>query len=500
MNYPFWDTGVGYGLLMALISVIHVFISHFAIGGGLYLVVNEMLARRRDDQRTLDYLEGLTKFFVLVTLVLGAITGVGIWFIIGLLNPAATEALIHHFVWAWATEWTFFFVEITAAILYYYGWRRMAGRDHVTLGWIYFAAAWLSLFVINGIITFMLTPGAWLATGNVWDGLFNPTFWPSLVYRTGVTVLLAGLYTTLVASRLPADDFKARLVRTNALWGLAGLALMAPSFYWYWASIPEKLMKKAAIAMRVPMESVTQSYYLAALLVVLLLAAGFVVGRRMRPVAAVVVLAVGFLYFGSFEMFRESLRKPYVIGGYMYGNALEVARSDQYKREGLLANIAYRTGDDGADLFRHACRSCHTLSGYRPLRRTFDGTDAAFIQGLIEGTKVIKGNMPPFLGTPAEAAAIAQTIHRRIDNRHLADIYALQGAALGEKVYEKRCGRCHEIGGYRDNSDFIVGLEREDYEDLLDEADDYGDEMPAFTGDERERKSLIEYFLSLEEK
>jgi len=104
VNYPFWDTSIGYGELMAWISVVHVFISHFAIGGGLYLVVTEMLARRRSDSATLDYLEGLTRFFVLVTLVMGALTGVAIWFIIGLLNPTATEALIHHFVWAWAIE------------------------------------------------------------------------------------------------------------------------------------------------------------------------------------------------------------------------------------------------------------------------------------------------------------------------------------------------------------------------------------------------------------
>ena len=75
MDYPFWDTDIGYGQLMALISVVHVFISHFAIGGGLYLVLTEHSARRRNDQPLLDYLQRLTRFFVLVTLVGGALTG-----------------------------------------------------------------------------------------------------------------------------------------------------------------------------------------------------------------------------------------------------------------------------------------------------------------------------------------------------------------------------------------------------------------------------------------
>lgn len=99
MHYPFWDVGIGYGYLMAAIAVLHVFISHFAIGGGLYLVVVETAARKRGDQDTLGFLKRLSKFFILTSLVMGAITGVGIWFIIGLLNPAATEALIHNFVW-----------------------------------------------------------------------------------------------------------------------------------------------------------------------------------------------------------------------------------------------------------------------------------------------------------------------------------------------------------------------------------------------------------------
>ena len=42
MIYPFWDVQTGYGVLMAIIAVVHVFISHFAIGGGLYLVVTEI--------------------------------------------------------------------------------------------------------------------------------------------------------------------------------------------------------------------------------------------------------------------------------------------------------------------------------------------------------------------------------------------------------------------------------------------------------------------------
>ncbi len=79
-----------------------------------------------------------------------------------LVNPAATSLLIHTFVFGWAAEWVFFIVEITAIFVYFYCFDRMDARTHQIVGWIYFIAAWLSLFLINGIVGFMLTPGDWV--------------------------------------------------------------------------------------------------------------------------------------------------------------------------------------------------------------------------------------------------------------------------------------------------------------------------------------------------
>ena len=109
MNYPVWQlASTGGGLWIILIAVFHVYISHFAVGGGLFLVFAERKAAREKSQAMLDYVRGHAKFFLLLTMVAGSITGVGIWFIIALLNPAATSILIHTFVFAWAMEWVFF--------------------------------------------------------------------------------------------------------------------------------------------------------------------------------------------------------------------------------------------------------------------------------------------------------------------------------------------------------------------------------------------------------
>ena len=499
MNYPFWDVGIGYGFLMASIAIIHVFVSHFAIGGGLYLVVAEWLARKKDDFARLEFLRKLSKFFLLVTVVFGALTGVGIWFIIGLLNPAATEVLIHNFVWGWAIEWTFFVIEIAAAILYFYGWKKMSAKNHMIIGWIYFVSAWLSLFVINGIITFMLSPGDWLATGNFWDGFFNPTSFPSLILRTGICVMLAGVYALFVASRSQPDDTKKGLIRFNAWWVLGGLIIMAPSLTWYIDSIPKEMLDAVWGTHLTPISALNGAYINYGLLALTVIVFGLLIPKKFNIVIGLLCMIFALSWFGEYEWVRESIRKPYVINSYMYGNAVELANTEKYEAEGYLAGIEYRTGDDGADLFRHACRSCHTIDGYKALKPHYDGTDETFIAQSIMGASAMFGNMPPFFGCEEEARAIAAHIYNQLDQRHLSEIYQLEGVALGKKVYDIRCGKCHIFNGFNDKSESLIGLEEEDYIDILDMAGDFADEMPEFTGDEKERQALIEYLKTLTE-
>ncbi len=44
MDYPIWNVAMGGGVLMAWVAITHVIVSHFAIGGGLIIVVTETLA------------------------------------------------------------------------------------------------------------------------------------------------------------------------------------------------------------------------------------------------------------------------------------------------------------------------------------------------------------------------------------------------------------------------------------------------------------------------
>jgi hypothetical protein len=64
MNFPYWELEwAGGGLLIAIIATFHVFISHFAVGGGLWLVLSEMRARKTGDTAMLGYVKTHTRFF-----------------------------------------------------------------------------------------------------------------------------------------------------------------------------------------------------------------------------------------------------------------------------------------------------------------------------------------------------------------------------------------------------------------------------------------------------
>ena len=303
MHYPVWYLPeLGGGTLIALIAIIHVFVSHFAVGGGLYLVMAEKKGLAEHSQPILDFTRRHARFFLLTTMVVGSITGVGIWFIIALVSPG------------WAAEWVFFTVEFAAAFVYFYMFGRMDWSTHLKVGYLYFFAAWMSLFLINGIIGAMLTPGGWAETGNFWQGFFNPSFWPSLLFRTALAILLAGCYGCLSAAREKEEEVRVQMTRFSGYWSLVALVVAVPAVIWYGASLgpdAQQLLQGKSPTIRLALE-----YGLGGLVVLLLITLLVTVLRpawNKRPVAAMAMLAA-FVLLGSFDWTREAARRPYVVG------------------------------------------------------------------------------------------------------------------------------------------------------------------------------------------
>ncbi len=459
MNYPVWDVAFGAGLLIALVAVLHVFVSHFAVGGGLFLVLTERKARRNNDSALLEWLKSHTKFFVLVTVVYGAVSGVGIWFTIALISPLATSNLIHAYVWGWAIEWVFFFLEITAALLYLYGWEKLDARLHEWYGWIYFIAAFASMVIINGIVTFMLTSGRWVQNHEFWTGFFNPTYWPSLAFRFAISLALAGIYALITASVQKDTALKARIVRWSALWIVPSLAVLVPFGRWYIRKIPAEVWASA----RGPMPTGTHFAYLAVVLLTVTLILALITllrPARLHLAFSLLVALVALGAMGSFEFVREAIRKPYVIGNYLYANSLYATPMpgdggfsvEKIDDAGVLASAKWvenrqLTKDNqvavGREVFRVECQSCHTVDSYRGVKRYLEARqwDPDRIQAMLTSLDVMhNGVMPPFAGTDSERLALANylsTIH--------AVVSSAANAADGKTVFERNCSMCHQV-------------------------------------------------------
>ncbi|MGQ9576538.1 MAG: cytochrome ubiquinol oxidase subunit I [Thermoguttaceae bacterium] len=445
MHYPWWYVPVLTApMLIAAVAVLHVLVSHYAVGGGLFLAVETSFAYRTKDEQYLDYLRGHTGFFVLLTVVFGAITGVGIWWTIGLASPLSTEVLIRTFVFGWATEYVFFVVEIVSVLAFYSCWGRLAPKTHAALGWIYGLAAWASLVLITGITAFMLNPGAWPGKPTFWVGFFNPQFVPQTLVRTGGALLLSSLYVYLHASIALKDGRLRELIaRRSARPALLGAILLAAGGLGWFGLLPESaraLLERAAVL------------NLFMLLILALTAAVLVLvylGPYRNPgwlspgfAGALALLGIG--AFGAGEFVREAVRKPYVLYRVVYGNQVFASQVDQLRRTGYLEggtwtrafveqHYADRAGvfeggqikervllglpePDrvrlGQVLFQYHCNDCHAAGvGYSAVGPLVRGRDwdrnwqrqVSMITHLNEAHFF----MPPWAGTAEEAELLA---------------------------------------------------------------------------------------------
>ena len=124
------------------------------------------------------------------------------------------------------------------------------------------------------------------------------------------------------------------------------------------------------------------------------------------------------------------LRKPYVIGRWMYSNGVRVNYVNKLNMQGYLVNSEWTWNGDGAEpssysrgeaIFRGECGSCHTLSGYRPLKRLLDGRDRANINSFLVMLHDYKPDspyhrfMPPMVGTKQDIDDLTDYLNAQVN-------------------------------------------------------------------------------------
>ncbi len=421
-------------MLIATIAVLHVLINHAMAVGGIPLVVYLEARGLREGDPAWDRLAFriLTVFFVATTTV-GALTGVGIWFSAGLVNPYAIGSLIRVFFWTWFSEWVVFVTEVVLILYYYLTWSTWTGADkarHVRLGKRLALASWLTMALIVSILSFMMDAGSWRSDKTLLSGMFNPVYLPQLAFRTPLAMMMAGAL-GLVLARWAAEsaELRARAVRALSRWILFWAPLTLLGGLWYARVIPD------AMRANVPVALLTQALatwseqalrVLAACGIAIVLLAALGSWRPKRLVLPLLFLPalLSFALVGTFERVREFVRKPYAIADYLYANGF---RKDDYPllaRDGVLTHATYTSVrtidtenevDAGRELFTLTCTRCHTVDGVNGIRGVLAGMygmdrrwDAETIALYIGGMHNARPFMPPFPGTQREREALGR--------------------------------------------------------------------------------------------
>ena len=437
-DYPIFDMPLlGHRLIFAFDAIVHVFISHgAAVGGSIILVLAQWLAIKQNDQKfdELAY-KILFTFFVLATAI-GALTGIGIWVHVNIINPAAIGALLRVFFWKWFVEWIVFNVEMVFLLWWFLTWKKYPlgtpGKSfHFKLGVAYAVSSWFTMAIITAILGFMMTPGQWLVTElpakpDYLAALANPSWIPSLMFRSFFAVAWASAIAMFLSWFFTREDegLRAKALRFfgNILWVSAvGFVIFG---YWYYAQFPKLAKELFSIG------AVTRNFAgnpaavwgltggLAALAI--LGGLGLYLQPKKAPLAVAFVLLVGCMgLIAEFERVREFTRKPFIIYGYMYANGVRVVDVPLLNRDGFLKHATFvpdefKTITDankvkaGSYLYEMECRYCHTINGVNSIKDKVKNWDEAAIYARIGSlNSPATPFMPPFTGTDAERHALA---------------------------------------------------------------------------------------------
>ncbi|WP_461201194.1 c-type cytochrome [Anoxybacillus sp. TBDG-1] len=426
----------GNGNIVALIAIVHVLISHgVAIGATAIVVSTEYYAMQTKNAKLDQLAKQLTKWIVIITTTVGAMTGVGIWLSTMVIQPDSIGSLLRIFFWAWVTEWVIFIGEVVLLLIYYYTWEKWKeGKEkqkHLNIGIALAVFSWLTMAIITGILAAKLTPGRWVETLSFWNAFFNPTYLPSLAFRTFLAVTLTiSLFTIFVRIFVKDEDVRLPLFRIFSVWGAISLPATFIFGLWYLKSIPEQAAKLIVWSTGLPEQTFNVLNFIAFGLIVVFLSWLVIRPKKLPAVLALAMFISAIGFIGEFEVVRESIRKPYIIYNYMYVNGITAAKAEAMNQDGYLAHstiakVKTITEENkieaGREIYEGQCLACHTIDGWRSKRalaNRLQGWPQKSIESFIPTMHQIRPMMPPFVGTKEEVEALAAYLYKVVNEQN----------------------------------------------------------------------------------
>jgi hypothetical protein len=140
---------------------------------------------------------------------------------------------------------------------------------------------------------------------------------------------------------------------------------------------------------------------------------------------AFAVLFLALAATGATEHAREMIRKPYTIVQHMYSNGIRRRDVARLNRVGYTTVSPWNNGEmaTGEMMFRGQCMNCHTVDGYRAMRKLMHGRDRASIANVLKllhdspPDSPYRNFMPPLAGTSEEIDALAGYLDEMVNGK-----------------------------------------------------------------------------------
>ncbi|MCZ8342660.1 MAG: cytochrome c [Leptospira sp.] len=440
MDFPIFHLDfMGNRMLIAVIAILHVLINHsLAVGLAPLVTYLEYLGWKNKSQE-MDHFANRVMFVgFVITTSLGAMTGVGIWLSASLVSPASIASLIRVFFWAWFVEWIVFVTEVVLILIYFLTWRKSlrseeAKRKHIKFGVALSVFSWITMAIIVAILSFMMDPGSWNQTKSFADAVFNPVYLAQLAFRTPLAMFMAGAVVLLLTMffTTKGSTFRSSVTRITSIWILSWSIWVVVGSIFYYSVIPDMMVNNLSVAVGTMEFSNWYDSLLIALGIgvscIVAIALYSLTGKSLPLAVSVLPVLLSFSLLTVFERAREFIRKPFVIGNYMYSNMFRVEEYPLLQKEGILKHATYvkhkevteeNMVEAGKDVFLLTCSRCHTSNGINSVVAKFQNMygsaelnpDAmvAYIQGMHNARYF----MPPFPGSEIEMKALVTYIKK----------------------------------------------------------------------------------------
>lgn len=390
--YPvFYFPNYGSAWLMGLTGAIHIMASHTSVGAGLLFAFLAHKAYKEDRPELYDYMKRYGMFLLIFSYVIGSITGPGIWYTATAASPRGISALIHNFVWVWATEWVFFIYEVIGVFALIYFIDKIDRKTHLKLTYTFAIASVGTLALIIGIISFMMWPGndGYYTTGSASDAFFGINTFPHMFLRIGFMIMMSGIIGMIISSSMKKDNLSLskELTQKMGMVSLLGGFVTLFFFMWYIMTLPAN----AHTLLGMTLDSIIMNRIILAILFsVYFFVAIFKPQWISRTLAITMMFIIGIVGVWPGEKLRETMRKPYVAGQYIYSNNIisrdvpgkgiknevpiiaekGLLKVDPWVPERLRTITPENKLEVGKMLVTRACSNCHSLEkygSYRPM-------------------------------------------------------------------------------------------------------------------------------------